>query len=147
MRSTLIHHILNKKFLWCEKRKRMIENKSITFTNICIFFLRYWSQTMGICFYVDLYSARSEADSGGRRGGSVHPFFAITCFFYNHFEELQTVLLEVELIINNKHTFNIRLTYRYPNTIETCFTPNHLLFRRQLLYSFRTIFKKVRHLL
>ena len=30
------------------------------------------------------------------------PFFAITCFFCNHFEELQTVLFEVELIINNK---------------------------------------------
>ena len=29
-------------------------------------------------------------------------FFAITCFFCNNFEELQTVLLEVELIINNK---------------------------------------------
>ena len=61
-------------------------------------------------------------------------------FFYNHFEELQTVLFEIDLI-------NIRLTYFYPNTIETCFTPNHLLFGRQLLYSFRAIFKKVRHLL
>ena len=29
-------------------------------------------------------------------------FFAITCFFCNHFQELQTVLFEVELIINNK---------------------------------------------
>ena len=63
-------------------------------------------------------------------------------FFYNHFEELQTVLIEVELIINNKP-----LTYIYPNSIETCFTPNHLLFGRQLLYSFRAILKKVGHLL
>ena len=29
-------------------------------------------------------------------------FFAITCFFCNNFQELQTVLFEVELIINNK---------------------------------------------
>ena len=27
------------------------------------------------------------------------------------------------------------ITYFYPNTIETCLTPNHLLFGRQLLYS------------
>ena len=63
----------------------------------------------------------TEADSGG--------FFAISCFFCTHFEELQTVLFEAELIINNKF-----LTYVYPNTIETCFTPIHLLSGRQLLY-------------
>ena len=57
-------------------------------------------------------------------------FFAITCFFCNHFEELQTVLSEVGLIINN-----VPLTYVYPNTIETCLTPSHLLFGTQLLYS------------
>ena len=59
-------------------------------------------------------------------------FFANTFFIYNHFEELQTVLFEVELIINNAP-----LTYVYPNTIETCLTPNHLLFGRQL-YIFLT---------
>ena len=63
----------------------------------------------------------TEADSGS--------FFAISCFFCSHFEELQTVLFEAELIINNKF-----LTYVYPNTIETCFTPIHLLSGRQLLY-------------
>ena len=57
-------------------------------------------------------------------------FFAITYFFCNHFEELQTVLLEVELIINNAS-----LTYAYLNTIKTCLTPNYLLFGRQLLCS------------
>ena len=41
------------------------------------------------------------------------------------FEEIQTVLFEVELIINNAP-----LTYVYPNTIETCLIPNHLLFGR-----------------
>ena len=52
-------------------------------------------------------------------------------FFCNHFEELQTALLE--LIINNKP-----LAYLYPNTIETCFTLSHLLFGTQLLYSSKT---------
>ena len=44
-----------------------------------------------------------EADSGGGRwgaGGVRPPFFANTWgFFCNHFEELQTVLFEVEMII------------------------------------------------
>ena len=66
------------------------------------------------------------------------PFFAVTCFFCNHFEELETVLFEVELIINNKP-----LTYVYPNTIET---PNHLLFGIQLLYSSNTTSTVVRNL-
>ena len=64
-------------------------------------------------------------------------FFAITCvfffFFCSHFEELQTVLFEVERIINNAP-----LTYVYTNTIETCLTPNHLLIGKQLLYSSNT---------
>ena len=50
-------------------------------------------------------------------------------FFRNHFEELQTVLFDVELVINNAP-----LTYVYLNTIETCLKPNHLLFGRQFLY-------------
>ena len=58
------------------------------------------------------------------------PLFVTTCLFCNHFEELQTALLKVELIINN-----VSSTYVYPNTIETCLTPKHLLFGRQLLYS------------
>ena len=52
-------------------------------------------------------------------------FFAVTCFFLNHFEELQNVLFEVELIINNAP-----LIYVYLNTIEICLKPNHLLFGR-----------------
>ena len=40
--------------------------------------------------------------------------------FCNHFEELQTIF-KVELIINNAP-----LIYVYPNTIETCLTPNYL---------------------
>ena len=67
---------------------------------------------------------------GGRGGRASSLFFAITCcFFCNHFEELQTVSFEVELIIDNA-----LLAYVYPNIIKTCLTPNHLLFFRQLLY-------------
>ena len=60
-------------------------------------------------------------------GARAPPFFCnhLLLFFFDHFEELQTVLFKVELIISNKP-----LTYVYSNTIETCFTPNHLLFGR-----------------
>ena len=68
-------------------------------------------------------------------------FFLITFFLCNHFEELQTVLFEVELIINNA-----ALTYVNPNTTETCLIPNHLLFGRQLLYSSNTTSTVVRNL-
>ena len=64
-----------------------------------------------------------------------------TPFFCNHFEELQTVLIEVKLIINNAP-----LTYVYPNTIKTCLTLNHLLFGRQLLYYYNTTSTVVRNL-
>ena len=62
-------------------------------------------------------------------------------FFCNHFEELQTVSFEVELTINNAP-----LTHVYLNTIETCLTPNHLLFDRQLLYPSNTTSTVVRNL-
>ena len=48
--------------------------------------------------------------------------------FFNHSEELQTMLFEVELIINKSP-----LIYVYPNTIETCLTNSYLLFGRQLV--------------
>ena len=70
-------------------------------------------------------------DSRGARG-------ARSPFSCNHFEELETVLFEVELIINNKP-----LTYVYLNTIEI---PNHLLFGRDLLYSSNTTSTVVRNL-
>ena len=63
-----------------------------------------------------------------------------TPFFWNHFEELQTVLIEVKLIINNAP-----LTYVYPNTIKTCLTIDHLLFDRQF-YSSNTTSTVVRNL-
>ena len=60
--------------------------------------------------------------------GAPPSYFLQSLAFCNHFEELQTMLFEVELIINNAP-----LTYVYPNTIETCLAPNYLLFWRQLL--------------
>ena len=51
------------------------------------------------------------------------------------------MFFEVELIINNAP-----LTYFYPNAIETCLTTNHLLFGRQLLYSYKTTSTAVRNL-
>ena len=79
----------------------------------------------------------------GARGvrPSLPLIYVITCFFCNHFEEVQTVLFEVELIINKAP-----LTYVYPNTIETCLTFNHLLFGRQLLHSSNTTSTVVRNL-
>ena len=96
------------------------------------------------------FLCRAEANSGGG-GRHAPPFLAIPCcccccccflgVFCNHYEKLQTVLFEVELIINKKP-----LAYVYPNTIETCFRPSHLLFDRQLLYSYNTISTVVRNL-
>ena len=73
---------------------------------------------------------------GGERPSPLSPIFwkSLVIFsFYNPFKELHIVLLEIELIINNAP-----LTYVWLNTIETCLTPNHLLFGIQLLYSSNT---------
>ena len=59
----------------------------------------------------------------------IYPLYflqSLVVVFSNRFEELKSVLFEVKLI-NNAH-----LTYVYPNIIETCLTPNHLLFGREL---------------
>ena len=42
-------------------------------------------------------------------------------------EELQTILLEVEAILNNRP-----LIYYYDDDTEECLMPNHMLFGRQL---------------
>ena len=60
-------------------------------------------------------------------------YFLQSLAFCNHFKEQQTVLFEVELVINNAP-----VTYVCPDSIETCLTPNHLLVGRQLLYSSNT---------
>ena len=56
------------------------------------------------------------------------PLFLQSLVFRNHFEELQTMLFEAELVINNA-----RLIYVYPNTIEICLTTSYLLFGRHLV--------------
>ena len=53
--------------------------------------------------------------------GTRPPFFCNQLFLCHHPEELQTVLIEVKLIINNAP-----LTYIYANTIKTYLTPNML---------------------
>ena len=80
-------------------------------------------------------------DLEGAREARALSIFCSHLLFSNHFEELQTVLFEIELIINNAP-----LTYVYPNTIKTCLTPNHLLFGRQLLYCSNTASTVIRNL-
>ena len=53
---------------------------------------------------------RAEVLQANSRGGGLPPplFFTTTCFLrYYHFEQLQTVLIKVKLIINN----NVPLTF------------------------------------
>ena len=84
--------------------------------------------------YVDIKFPVSKKDywgrfRGGHEGRVSPPSFSLNrLFFASHFEELQTVFIEVKLIINNA-----LLTYVCPNTIKTYLTPNYLLFGRQLL--------------
>ena len=82
-----------------------------------------------------------EGDLEGGVGREGAPFFCNHLFFCNHFEELQTVLIAVKLIINNA-----LLAYVYPNTIKTYLTLNHLLFGRQLLCYSHTTSTVVRNL-
>ena len=74
----------------------------------------------------------AEVDSGGGAGGAPSFFLeSLVFFFCNHFEELQTVLFEVELIINN-----VPLTIIYPNTNEIYFAGNfYILQTEKILYN------------
>ena len=83
----------------------------------------------------------AELDLEGEMGGARHPYFLQSLVFCNPFEQLQTVLFEVELIIDNTP-----LTYIYPNIIKTCLTPNHLLFGRKLLCSYNTTSTLIRNI-
>ena len=104
-----------------------------------------WSSAGSFPYYICtlvydfiLYLIYTEADlegRGNRRDFRNHSFFC------DYFEELQTVLIKVKLIINNAP-----LTYVYPNTIKTYLTPNHLLFGRQLLCYSNTTSTVVRNL-
>ena len=103
--------------------------------------------TLSICKITKIFGITLNVQRRVQRWIQVRPrtsppsplVFPITFLFCNHFEELQTALFEFELIINNAP-----LTYVYPNTIETCLTPNHLLFHRQLIYSSNTTSTAVR---
>ena len=69
------------------------------------------------------------------------PFLFNHLFFCDHFEELQTVLIKVKLIINNAP---LTLSKYYQNIYLTL---NHLLFGRQLLYYSNTALTLVRNLI
>ena len=73
-----------------------------------------------IAHHVDIMCRAVFSGWRGRHAPSI--FFAITCFFCNHLEELQTVLFQVKLIINNAP-----LTYAYQNTIETCYIQSFVI--------------------
>ena len=45
------------------------------------------------------------------------------------YEEILTIFVEIERIVNNRP-----ITYVYPSEIESCVTPNHLIFGRRLEY-------------
>ena len=77
----------------------------------------------------------------GRRGRALSLLFCNHLLFSGYFQELQTVLIKVKVIINNA-----LLTYVYPNTIKTILTPNYLLIGRQLLCYSNTTWTVVRDL-
>ena len=78
------------------------------------------------------FLCRGGCKVGARRGGegTCPPYFLQSLVFCNHFRELETVLFEVELIINNA-----LLPYVYPNTTETFLTPNNFFGRQPLYFS------------
>ena len=110
---------------------------------VCIIFMLYEVLfLLHMSYFCYMFNYTFIIYSQGGRGQRAPPlFFAITCLFCNQFEELQTVLFEAEQVINNA-----LLTCFYPNTIETCLTPNHLLFGRQLLYFSNTTSTVVKNL-
>ena len=70
------------------------------------------------------------------------PFLqSLVVVFFDHSEDLKTVLIEVKLITNNAP-----LTCVNANTIKACLTLNHLLFGKQLLYYSNTTSTVVRNL-
>ena len=110
---------------------------------ICEFLLTFFLQMLCIphLWLLDRSKTDSGSIAGGGGGGTCPPFFCNHLLFLKPlWRTANKLLFEVELIINNKF-----LTYVYPNTIQTCFTPNHLLFGRQL-YSSNTTSTVARNL-
>ena len=89
---------------------------------------------------IDFMIMRSRGGFRAGREGYLPPFLQ-SLVFCDHFEELQTVFIEVKLIIHNAP-----LSYVYPNTIKTYLTLNHLLFGSQLLSCSDTASTVVRNL-
>ena len=79
----------------------------------------------------------------GEGAWSTHlPFFAITCSFFF----FAVTLKNYKLCYSKLNWSLIMHYYVYLNTIETCLTPNHLLFGRQIFYSSNTTSTVVRNL-
>ena len=91
--------------------------------------LQRWILGIALCVCVCVCVCVWVLEAGGDTSSL---FFAISCFFAIILKNYK-LLFEVGLIINSTP-----LTYVYPNTIEMCLTPNHLIFGRQLLYSSNT---------
>ena len=88
-----------------QRNERKDNNKVIVIDSLCIIENNFSNDIL--CHQRRIY--------GGTWGACTSFFLAIICIFRNHFEEPQTVLFEVELIINNAPSI-----YVYPITIETC---------------------------
>ena len=125
------------KIIWCSEKfvKRHVRYYE---GPLCASF-SYWHMS---CYcYEDIHFTtsllhKSSTCRGGFKDGRGErppalpplPLFLQSLVFRNHFEELQTMLFEAELVINNA-----RLIYVYPNTIEICLTTSYLLFGRHLV--------------
>ena len=102
--SFIIEHMSVWKFIWRGNIIMKYFEKMIASDN------NYWNNCTVAHIVLKLHKltgsfiilrGRLKEGGGGRAEAAPFLFFAITCFFCNHFEELQTVLFEVELIINN----------------------------------------------
>ena len=100
------------------------------FNKIYLYDIKIHFHSIKINLYAKIFLAEADLRRRGGGGGGVPPYFLQSLILCNHFEELQTMLFEVELITNNAP-----LIYVYPNTIKMCSTPNYLLFGRQLVQS------------
>ena len=112
----------------CFQCFRNIKVNSVSQSDPLISFLHLLKN---VCYYTRLFIWKqidyqsSEADLRGAARTPRPPpplsYYLQSLDFWNHFEELQTMLFTVEMIINNAP-----LTYVYLNTVETCLTPNYL---------------------
>ena len=78
-------------------------------------------------YFVVCYGTETDLEGDGGGGERTLPIICHHLFFFwNHFEGLQTVLIEVELVMSNAP-----LTHVSQNAIKTFLTSNHLSFGRQ----------------